>query len=232
MNLKESKSFCVIPAVYAELVSVKAGVSLLIITIFCFYSCSNKTFETKEQLIEYLTDPENGYYQNKQVNGYKFSLLYKPTDLLVEQEIGSTSRDTESSLEDRKEKVKVLREKYQNQMYFTLSMSRNNKELLSVTPNNRQEFGAMVNQLAFGMREKVFVYTQKKDTVEMLDYIYPRMYGMSKSTTMLFVYPKKEETLKEEYLNFTIHDLGTYTGEVKFKIKTKIIKKEPNLKFN
>ncbi len=192
------------------------------------FGCSTKTFDTKEELWNYLKDKENGYLQEKNINGYNFSLLYKPTDILVAQELGP---DTESSSALKKERIKKLREKYKNQMYFTLSMSRNNKELLSTTPNNRQEFGAMVNQLAFGMREKVHLFTQKKDTVELLDYNYPRMYGMSQATTMLFVYPKDKKYLKEETLNFTIQDLGTYTGEVKFKIETKKIKNQPQLKF-
>ncbi|PQJ81025.1 hypothetical protein BTO18_14430 [Polaribacter porphyrae] len=203
--------------------SANAGISLLIITVLCFFSCSTKSFNTKEEMWGYLKNKDNGYLQSKNINGYDFSLIYKPTDLLVEQELG----------EDRsKQKIKELRDKYKNQIYFTLSMSRNNKELLSTTPKNRQEFGAMVNQLAFGMREKVHVFTQQKDTLELLDYNYPRMYGMSQSTTMLFVYPRDESYLKEETLNFTIQDLGTYTGEVKFKIETDKIKKEPNLKLN
>jgi hypothetical protein len=160
--------------------------------------------------------------QQKNINGYDFSLLYKPTDLLVAQELG------ENTL---KERITALREKYQKQLYFTLSMSRNGKELLSTTPKNRQEFGAMVNQLAFGMGEKVHLFTQNKDTLELLDYNYPRMYGMSQSTTMLFVYPRDEKQLSEETLNFTIQDLGTYTGEVKFKIETYKIRNEPRLKF-
>jgi hypothetical protein len=122
-------------------------------------------------------------------------------------------------------------------MYFTLSMSRNGKELLSTTPKNRQEFGAMVNQLAFGMRDKVHLFTQQKDTLEMLDYNYPRMYGMSQATTILFVFPRDEKYLKactepcrsDAFLNFTIEDLGTYSGEVKFKIAIEKINKEPTL---
>ncbi|MGY0408628.1 MAG: hypothetical protein ACWIPJ_09805 [Polaribacter sp.] len=185
------------------------------------YGCTTEYFDTKEDLWTYLKDKDNGYLQQKNINGYDFSLLYKPTDLLVEQELG----------EDKsKEKIIALREKYQKYMYFTLSMSRNGKELLSTTPKNRQEFGAMVNQLAFGMREKVNLFTQKKDTLELLDYNYPRMYGMSQSTSILFVYPRDKKYLKEETLNFTIQDLGTYTGEVKFKIATEKINNEPELK--
>ncbi|WP_299158448.1 hypothetical protein [uncultured Tenacibaculum sp.] len=185
-------------------------------------SCGTQSFDTKEEMWSYLRDADHGYLQEKNVNNYDFSLLYKPTDLLVLQELGE--------LKDQ-EKVTVLREKYSKYLYFTLSMSRNNKELLSTTPRNRQEFGRMVNELAFGMDKKVHVFTQKKDTLALLDYVYPRMYGMSKATTMLFVYPRDQKYLKGEYLNLTIGDLGTYTGEVKFKIPTKLLKNEPKLNF-
>lgn len=197
---------------------------LIVSAFFLLSGCSNKTFDNEEELFEFIKEESNGFIQHKNVNGIDFTLLYKPTDLLVKQELGS------AEIADSK-RIEELRSKYNKYMYFNLSMSMNNKELLSVAPNNRNEFGAMVNQLAFGMREKVFVYTQKKDTLEMADYIYPRMYGMSKSTSMLFVYPRKEKHLKETYLNFTIDDLGTYTGEVKFKIPTNKINKEPSLSF-
>ena len=88
----------------------------------------------------------------------------------------------------------------------------------------------MVNQLAFGMGQKVNIFSQEKDTLTLLDFVYPRMYGMSRSTDILFVYPRTKQDLKHDYLNFTIEDLGLYTGEVKFKIPTKIIKNEPKLK--
>lgn len=200
---------------------MKNKISILIFSIV-FMSCSNKSFDSKEKLWEYLRDIDNGYLHQKNVNGYDFSLLYKPTDLFVTQELTSSYT---------KEDVEKLRGKYKNYIYFTLSMSRDNKELLSATPKNRQEFGAMVNKLAFGMGEKVHVYTTKKDTLELLDYVYPRMYGMSRSTDMLFVYPRDEKYLQEEYINITIGDLGTYTGEVKFKIPTKKIKNEPKINF-
>ncbi|CAM1340651.1 hypothetical protein [Tenacibaculum amylolyticum] len=195
---------------------------LLLLAIIVSNSCTRKTFSSKEELWGYLRNQDHGYVQSKNVNGYDFTLLYKPTDLLVDQELGNTFT---------KEDVEKLREKYKKYIYFTLSMSRDNKELLSATPKNRQEFGAMVNELAFGMGEKVHVFTSKKDTLTLLDYVYPRMYGMSKSTDMLFVYPRDKKYLQDDYLNITVEDLGTYTGEVKFKIPTKKIKNEPKLNF-
>jgi hypothetical protein len=81
------------------------------------------------------------------------------------------------------------------------------------------------------MNEKVHLYTLSKDTLEMADFIYPRMYGMSRATTIMFVYPRDKAAMDQDYLNFTVEDLGLYTGEVKFKIMTEKIKNEPKLSF-
>lgn len=195
---------------------------VIVFVLPLFWSCTQKTFESEDTLWEYIKEPSNGYFQQKTINGFNFSIVQRPTDLLVKQELGDDV-DTE--------KIKLLREKYNKYIYFNLSMSKNNQELLSTAPKNRNEFGAMVNQLAFGMNEKVHLFTSKKDTIELADYIYPRMYGMSNATTIMFVYPRDPKLLQDEYLNFTIEDLGLYTGEVKFKIPTETIRNEPKLTF-
>ena len=196
----------------------------LIIIAMLLVSCASKNFESEQDLWAYLKNPENNYVYQKNIHGCNFSLLYKPTDLLVKQEL------SDDLTEDKKdEKIRGLREKYGKYIYLSLSMSKNGQELLSNTPKNRQEFGAMVNQLAFGMGNKVHLFTPQKDTIALLDYNYPRMYGMSQSTNILFVYPRDEKSLEGEYLNFSIEDLGTYTGEVRFKIKTNKIKNQPTL---
>lgn len=196
--------------------------SFFIVLLVIFSSCSSKSFNTQEELIEYIADEDNGYKYAKQVNGVDFSLQYRPTDLLVKQELGDSISD---------DKVKKLRDKYRNFLYFNLSMSKNGQELLSNVAGDRTQFGQMVNDLAFYMNEKVTMYTPEKDTLDMVDFVYPRMYGMTSATTILLVYPRDNNYLKEEYLNFTIQDLGFYTGEVKFKIKTDPLKNEPKLSF-
>ncbi len=213
-SLKVNKKHLIIP--------VKAGISLML-GVLLLFSCNQKTFNNETDLLDFIKDENNGYTQSKNVNGVDFNLMYRPTDLLVKQELGDEKLT--------KDKIKELRDKYSKYMYFNLSMSQNNQELLSTAPKNRNEFGAMVNQLAFGMRDKVHLFTQSRDTLEMADFIYPRMYGMGRSTTIMFVYPREQDNLKEDYLNFTIKDLGLYTGEVKIKINTTKIINEPNLKF-
>ncbi len=221
MNLKNNKNINRCFVFPTKRCKELRGITLFIMLIL-FFSCNQKTFNNETAMLEYIKDKTNGYTQHKTINGVDYTLTYRPTDALVNQELGDSIT---------KSKVEALRSKYKKYMYFNVSMSQNNQELLSTAPKNRNEFGAMVNQLAFGMNEKVHVYTPTKDTLEMADFIYPRMYGMSRATTIMFVYPRDQKALKSEYLNFTIGDLGLYTGEVKFKISTDKLNNEPQLNF-
>lgn len=201
----------------------KLSTTILMLLTLCLFGCHQKTFNSETALLEYVKDETNCYTQHKTINGVDYTLTYRPTDMLARQELGDASASSAQ--------VSQFREKYNKYMYFNLSMSKNNQELLSVAPNNRNEFGAMVNQLAFGMNEKVHLYTPSKDTLEMADFIYPRMYGMSRATTIMFVYPRDKDVMNEDHLNFTVEDLGLYTGEVKFKINMEKLKNEPKLSF-
>ncbi|WP_396146004.1 hypothetical protein [Flavobacterium sp.] len=195
---------------------------LLLLLIFVS-ACANKTFDNTEEITEYIKEEENNYCYKKNIEGIEYILQYKPTDLLVEQELNDKT--------DQK-KIEQLRDKYKKYMYFNLSMSLNNQELLSNVARDKSKFGQMVNDLAFGMEEKVNLFTPKNDTLAMADFIYPRMYGMTNNTSIMIVYPRDKNYLKEDYIYFTVEDLGFYTGEVKFKIKTLEIVNEPQLRFN
>lgn len=184
-------------------------------------SCT-KTFDTQDEMHAYIQDEDNGYHYKKTVMGVDYVLQYRPTDLLVKQELG----DQTDALQ-----VENLRKKYGKYLYFNLSMSKNNQELLNGLAHDKAKFGQMVNDLAFGMEEKVHLYTPEKDTLAMTDFIYPRMYGMSDATTIMIVYPREATFLNKDYLNFVIEDLGLETGDIKFKLNTQALQKEPQLQF-
>ncbi len=193
----------------------------LILTGLLAISCGTKSFDSKDELWTYLMHDDHGYHQEKDVNGIHYAITYKPTDLLVAQELNE-----EYSIED----IIRLREKYGKYLYFNLSISSNGKELLSQSAN-REEFGAMVNQLAFGMEQKLNLITEKQDTIPLQDYAYPRLYGLGKSTDMLLVYERTSKIITQNFIRLTIQDLGFGTGEVAFKIPTEYIKEQPQLKF-
>jgi hypothetical protein len=189
--------------------------------LFLICSCS-QTFETAEEMDIYITEEDNRYYYKKTVAGVDYVLQYRPTDLLVLQELEE---------EKKPALVEKLRKQYGQYLYFNLSMSKNNQELLNSVAQDKTKFGQMVNELAFGMEEKLHVYTPTKDTLALADFIYPRMYGMSNSTSIMIVYPRDPKYLKQEYLNFVVEDLGLDTGDIKFKLDTKALTNEPQLRF-
>lgn len=196
--------------------------SLLLAILLLIISSCNKNFDTVEQMNDYIKEEGNGYNYRKTVEGVDYVLQYRPTDLLVQQELGDKVDPTQ---------VDKLRQKYNKYLYFNLSMSKNNQELLNSVAQDKAKFGQMVNDLAFGMEEKVHLYTPEKDTLTMADFIYPRMYGMSNATSIMIVYPRDKKYMNQDYLNFTIEDLGLDTGEIKFKLNTTALQDEPQLRF-
>lgn len=195
---------------------------------FCFafvlmaLACTPPSFNSRQDLLMYLRNEDNGYHFEKSVNSVLYSLTYRPTDLMISQFM-------DEKTEPRR--IQKLRKKYSKYLYLNLGMSSNGKELLSQNYGSRAEFGAKVSQLAFGMSKKMTLTSQNRDTLPLLDYVYPRMYGMSTSTEMLLVYENKPNTLEQDYLLLSIRDIGFGTGEVSFKIDTKKIKNQPTLKF-
>ena len=196
--------------------------SLLYLMLVLIVSSCTKTFDTLEEMNDYIQDEDNGYNYKKTIVGVDYVLQYRPTDLLVKQELGGNNDPTQ---------VDKLRQKYNKYLYFNLSMSKNNQELLNGVARDKAKFGQMVNELAFGMEEKVHLYTPEKDTLTMADFIYPRMYGMSNATSIMIVYHRETKFMSQNYLNFVIQDLGLDTGDVKFKLNTKVLKNEPQLQF-
>ena len=196
--------------------------SLLLLTLLLIISSCGKTFDTVEEMNDYIQDPDNGYNYTKTIAGVDYVLQYRPTDLLVKQELGDQVDENQ---------IVKLRLRYNKYLYFNLSMSKNNQELLNGMASDKAKFGQMVNDLAFGMEEKVHMYTPEKDTLAMADFIYPRMYGMSNATSIMIVYPREPEFMNQDYLNFVIEDLGLNTKKKKNKLNMQDFKKEPQLKF-
>ena len=194
--------------------------SILVMLVLC--CCGSKEFENEEVLWSFIKNPDYGYLQEKSVNGVDFSLLFKPTDLLVAQEI----RNKDATPKE----IDSLRNKYGQYVYFNLSMSRGNQELLNSVAGDRDKFGSMINTLSFRMQDKIELYSNKKDTVPLVDYIYPRMYGTNKKTSILLVY-FNDDIKRYQELNMIIKDLGFGTGDISFKYHNSIFKNSPQINF-
>ena len=185
------------------------------------FGCQSRHFDNEQELRTYLEEKDNGLSVTKSVNGVQFKLSFTPTDLMVLNE-----------LEDPKngEQVTKLREKYAQNLYFNLSISKQKRELLSDMSHGRNGFARLVNTLSFGLDESVHLFTSQRDTLPLIDFVYPRMYGMSQSTNVMFVF--RDELINEEGdLNFVFQDIGLGTGDIRFKLPAAKILEEPTLLF-
>lgn len=192
---------------------------IIILLVSLFSSCRHNY--SKERLANYITNPNKGLVQEKVINGTIIRLTYKPSDLMAMQEIKAIETTSRA-------KIKEIQRSYSQQYYFQLSISLQGQEILH-SAADREWFSFMVNKLSFGMNEYVSLVNVELDTLKLLTYNYPRMYGMSTSTDMLFVFERNKQE-PNDILTFKLEDFGIFTGDVKFKIKVKDINRVPQLR--
>ena len=186
-----------------------------------FQSCQKAVSE--QELVEYIKNPKNGVLIEKEVGTVNYKVYYRPSDLLVNQEL-KTHKVIPDTL------IGYYKNKYHKNLYFIVSVNQDNKDVLTNIAGNNQYHGAMVNQLAFGMGQKVLLTTSEKDTLQLLDYAFPRTYGAGQSTNMMFAFENKYLN-QAEWVQLVVKDFGLQTGDIRFKFLTKDILKTPNIKF-
>jgi hypothetical protein len=166
-----------------------------------------------EEMVDYVNNPKNGLTQEKVINGTKIKLTYRPTEMMVLQEL----RQEEVS----REKIKQVGKKYAPNHYFVLSYSHGGKEILN-NASDRQRFSYMVNQFSFGIGNNVVLTTAERDTLPLIDFHSSRTYGIANSTDILFVFNKEQK--KTKHYIFKLKEFGLRTGDIQFQQDVKKIK--------
>jgi hypothetical protein len=198
------------------MLSLKTYMTLLFFTLV-LVACSRKL--NYEELTDYIKDPEHGLLQEKVVNGVRMKVIYRPSDMFVYQELHG--RDNISKAD-----IKEARGRYSQQHYFVLSLSYGEREILS-DASDRNQFSMLVNQFAFGMDRNVLLTTADKDTLQLLDFHFPRMYAVTPSTDILFAFEKNGSGTK--YIELKVSEFGLNTGDSRYRFYIKNINKIPSL---
>jgi hypothetical protein len=195
----------------------------LYIAIVCIAisSCSPKKFSA-EELQAYIIDEENGTSLTEELNGTKVTVTYRPTDLWVSHEI---DHEVVSMPE-----IDSLRKRYSDYYYFTVSLSRNNKEALHQV-NNMGEYSELVQTLSFRMPQYVTLTTAKQDTIPVGDFILNRTYGLSSTTDLLFVFNKKKAA-GTDWVQFNLNEFGLGLGNQRFRFSTMDLEETPQINFS
>ncbi|WKN45337.1 hypothetical protein [Tunicatimonas pelagia] len=195
---------------------------LVVIMVGCFlYGCYSPTYLSEAELQRYVRDADHGLRQKKQANELQITLQYRPTDLLVAQELnGSTSSA----------KVDSLRQKYGQYAYFVLSLSADKQDALYRSANYAR-FSEQLQTLAFRMGKYTQLVTSEEDTIPVSDFVFPRLYGYGSSTDVLFAFAR-EELAEDAWVQFDLQEFGMGTGSQKFRFRTEDWKKTPQIQFH
>lgn len=178
---------------------------------------------SKQELVTYLNEKENGLRQEQEVNGTKVTLTYQPASLLVVREL-------EDGQEPADTLIKELESKYAGSYYFFLKFSRDNKEAIRQL-GSFSRYSDMVQVLAFQMSNFVNLTTPQRDTLELSDYLFDQTYGMSDGNTILLSFDK-QKIEKSSALEINIGECGFGTGSLKFILDKKDIDKVPTLDYS
>ncbi len=182
---------------------------------FTLTSCFGSKAMDEKQLLEYIHNEENGLRKMVQYENYLVSLTYRPTDLIVKQQMNGNSQ----------QEIDSLRTLYANYLYFTMTIEKDGKDLETDFAMNLSQFTPMISYLSTQFGSHISMETdQKRDPVK--EYVYVRSYGSGPSSFLL-IFDKPPES------NFTIvvegHDLGF--GKTTFSFNQSDIEQTPNLKF-
>jgi hypothetical protein len=188
---------------------------LLIVLVI---GCKPQSFPSEKELIAYIQDEENGLKKTNDAGDYKVTVTYRPTDLLIMQEVGE---------KPTKEAVAKARKKYQNYFYFILSLSKSGKEALDQSQGFGQ-YSEMVQKLSFRVPEFVNMTTSASDTIPVADFILNRTYGLGSSTDILVVF-NKEKTKDQPWTQFNLNEFGMNLGNSRIRFKVSDLENCPRL---
>lgn len=198
--------------------------SLLINFIVCFFFLQSCTPDllTEEALQAYVQDTDHGLIKTAERGSLEVGAVFRPTDLIVAQELRSQ--------EVNEEVIQKLRKKYRAYSYFVLSISNNGKDALYSTAGSYQHFSDNLQKLSFRMQDYLHMTTSAKDTVYMADYHFSRMHGMSGSTQVLLAFDL-EKIKDKKWVQLNVKEMGFGAGRVNLRFDIDDIQDTPEIDF-
>lgn len=180
-------------------------------------SCVKDTV-TEQELSKYVQEEQHGLKKTARVGSYNLSVTYRPSDLLVVQELAGRA-DTML--------LASLRQKYEKNYYFVLSIQKNGKEALPENDNNK--FSEVLQTISFRMGDHL-IMLMDKDTIPLADYSFTRTFGMSTSTDLLLVFEKKKGDTNQ-VVQINLDEFGLNLGNHSFQFDVADLENIPRIKY-
>lgn len=189
-----------------------------IIATVAMTGCTVPEYLDEEGLQQLVLDPSYGLTETKKQHDYQTVVSNRPTGLLLAQQLDHTS----------KTELEKLRHQYDQYYYFTLSLSKGNKEILYQGTEGLGAFSGQLNVLAYGMGQFLNMTTSGGDTIPMADYTFSRTFGMGTGTQLMAVFDKSKAS-KCDWVQLNLNELGFGLGNQRFRFRVEDLENVPKL---
>jgi hypothetical protein len=133
------------------------------------------------EYVEWIETAENGFYAEKQVGAFSFSLQYKPLDYVV-------LKDQPGAIPGAKQ-LKAGCEALADMQYFTFRVSgEKGGDLLKDDASSTDDFTERLAYFSAGMQKDVFLI-EGNDTLSCLLFHFERSYGVDPRSTFVLGFP-------------------------------------------
>jgi hypothetical protein len=183
-------------------------------------SCTPK-YLSEEDLKKYVLNSENGLTKELTVDDFRISATYRPTDLWVAQELGSSTDSTQ---------IEKLKEKYGSHYYFVLGLSKNGREAIQAATMPQMQFSELLQIISFRMDSYVNMTTAQLDTIPLAAFTYTRSFGLGGSNDILLVFDKKK-TEKQDWVQINLAEFGLGLGRQSMRFKCQDLEIAPKIDF-
>lgn len=185
----------------------------------CLVGCTTPSLD-EPALQAYVQDPAHGLTQQVEAGPVSVTCTYRPTDLLVAQEL-SQATPTVS--------IDSLRRSYAGKTYFALSLAQNGVEIENRYLPDAQAFTQALAYLSTGIAADVFLVTPARDSIAALAAIYPRQYGITGRSTVLLVFDTQQLNLRQGF-HLTFRDQQLGLGTLRFPFAAADLQALPKLR--
>ncbi len=194
---------------------------LILLLIPMLFSCEGKnSFNSQEELLEHISH-NNSYRQTCEVGETLVKATLLPTDLLVANEINSST----ISLNEVEEKRGV----YNEFLYFRISLEANGQNWLKQASVDFQTYSHLLKTLSFRMGEYLYL-SLGKEKLAPADVFYERDYNLSATTQLLVAFPRYEIPRTGKPMELNLQEFGGNLGHLRFQFPNNL-QGEPTINF-
>lgn len=193
----------------------------ILLGLFFLLSCQNPGKVSREKLIDYLQNPNNGLTRRIETENGTIEAIYRAKDLIILQDIqggGINQQDLDS-----------LRARYKRFEYFLLRFSSNGQALTHRFIGHSVEYRRINEYLSFEIGKDIFLI-HEGDTLSVEDFAFISTYE-SRSSDVLVAFRLGDGSISSN-LKLSIDENVLGMGRCDFEFYLSDIRKTPGLDFN